>query len=101
MTLEPRQEAHSRRLAVCAQESSWAMHVFLAYRTAEVGNNRTVVVNEIHVRPEPATAIEPATCGLRNCERGIAQVFEDMGNPLIIVDGRELRQSVSIRFDLA
>jgi hypothetical protein len=38
---------------------------------------------------EPATRIERATCGLRNCERGIAQVIDEVGNPLVIPADRQ------------
>jgi len=32
---------------------------------------------------ELARGIEPPTCGLQNRNRGVAQVFDDMANPLV------------------
>jgi hypothetical protein len=34
---------------------------------------------------ELARGIEPPTCGLQNRNTGVAQVFDDMGNPLVII----------------
>src|SRR5437016_11706101 len=33
---------------------------------------------------ELARGIEPPTCGLQNRNRGVAQVVDDMGNPLVV-----------------
>ena len=41
------------------------MHVFLVHGTAWVGKDQRVLVHQIKARLEPATGIEPATCGLR------------------------------------
>jgi len=42
---------------------------------------------------EMARGIEPPTCGLQNRNMRVAQVVEDMGNPLVITGDSQFFQS--------
>ncbi len=48
------------------------------------------VVDPVLERMEPASGLEPPTCGLRIRRRGVAQVIDDLGNPLVILADRTL-----------
>ena len=95
-------EQAARSLSAYFEQQTVTLAVTLAELRGESRGavSRKVVESSAEVL-ELARGIEPPTCGLQISLKGVAQVIDDMGNPLVIAVDSHIRPFISRQLTLS